>query len=555
MIVVDRKRFLNLALLALAASGLLAGLGAGWLHHADWASWLILAGTVPVLVAVLIDSLASLARRELGLDIIALLSIGGAIALEQYVVAGVIGLMLSGGRALEDFADNRARREMSALLGRVPRTANRYEGDRLVAVPMDSVAVGDRLLVRAGETVPVDGVVFGGPAVLDESALTGEPLPVTRGPGERVRSGTVNAGAAFDVATRSSAADSTFSGIVRLVKAAQDAKAPSARLADQAAFIFTPIAIAAAGAAWALSGDPVRGLAVMVVATPCPLILGVPVAIVSGLSRCAGRGVLVKGGGALERLARIRTLFLDKTGTLTGGRARVVAIEVAPGGAGDDALRLAASLDQLSQHVIAEAVVSAARARGLALTMPTEVEEEPGAGVAGLVEGRRVLVGSHAYVAARAAPATWTDRVTRRMDYEGATGVFVAVDGEMFGAILLADEIRPDSSRALRLLRQAGIARIVMLTGDRSDVAEAIGAALGVDEVRAEQQPRDKLAAITVARASGVCAMVGDGVNDAPLWRRRMSAWLWAPADRAPRLKPRTWCFWWTGSTAWPRRW
>ena len=522
MIVVNQKRFLNLALLALAASGLLAGLGAGWLHPADWASWLILAGTVPVLVAVLIDSLASLARRELGQDIIALLSIGGAIVLEQYVVAGVIGLMLSGGRALEDFADNRARREMFALLGRVPRTANRYEGDRLVAVPMDSVAVGDRLLVRAGETVPVDGVVFGGPATLDESALTGEPLPVTRGPGERVRSGTVNAGAAFDVATRSSAADSTFSGIVRLVKAAQDARAPSARLADQAAFIFTPIAIAAAGAAWALSGDPVRGLAVMVVATPCPLILGVPVAIVSGLSRCAGRGVLVKGGGALERLARVRTLFLDKTGTLTGGRARVVAIDVAPGGTGDDVLRLAASLDQLSQHVIAEAVVSAARARGLALAMPTEVGEEPGAGVAGLIEGRRVRVGSHAYVTARAAPAnwkdrtTWTDRAIRRMGYEGATGVFVAVDGEMFGAILLADEIRPDSSRALSLLRQAGIARIVMLTGDRSDVAEAIGAALGVDEVRAEQQPRDKLAAITQARASGVCAMVGDGVNDAP---------------------------------------
>ncbi|MBV8616293.1 MAG: heavy metal translocating P-type ATPase, partial [Acetobacteraceae bacterium] len=515
----DRGRILNLALLTLAAGGLATGLGARGMGRADWAAWLMLAGTVPVLVAVLVDSLASLARREVGLDIIALLSIGGAIALEQYVAAGVIGLMLSGGRALEDFAEARAQREMTALLARVPRTAHRFEGERLVAVPLESVAVGDRLLVRAGETVPVDGVVAQGPAVLDESALTGEPLPVTRGPGERLRSGTVNAGAPFGMTAASTATESTFAGIVRLVQAAQEAKAPSARLADRAAIVFTPLAVALAGAAWALSGDPVRGLAVMVVATPCPLILGVPVAVVSGLSRCAGRGVLVKGGGALERLARVRTLFLDKTGTLTAGRARVAAVEAAPGVTNEEVLRLAASLDQLSQHPIAEAVVAAARARGIALAMPAAVAEEPGAGVTGLVEGRRVSVGSHAYVAARAAPADWGGRFLRRMGYEGATGAFVAADGAMLGAILLADEIRPDSPRALRLLREAGIARVVMLTGDRRDVAEAIGAALGVDEVRAEQRPEDKLAAIAEARQGprgAACAMVGDGVNDAP---------------------------------------
>lgn len=514
------NRVLNLTLLVLALGGLVAGLALRWAGWADWGRWLLLAGTLPVLVAVLVDSVMSLLRREVGLDIIALLSIGGALALDEYIAAGVIGLMLAGGRALEDFADARARREISALLARVPRTANRYDGggdgDRLAAIPLGSVAVGDRLLVRAGETVPVDGAVAAGPAVLDESALTGEPLPVTRGVGEAVRSGTVNAGAPFDMLARSSAADSTFSGIVRLVKAAQDAKAPSARLADRAALIFTPLSIALAGAAWAFTGDPVRGLAVMVVATPCPLILGVPVAVVSGLSRCAGRGVLVKGGGALERLAQVRTLFLDKTGTLTAGRARLATIEPAPGIADDEVLRLAASLDQSSQHVIAEAVVAAARARGLILAMPSAVEEEPGAGVTGLLEGRRVSVGSHAYAAARAAPADWSGAVLRRMGYEGATGAFVAADGRMLGGILLADEIRPDSSRALRLLRQAGIARIVMLTGDRRDVAEAIGAAVGVDEVRAELRPDDKLAAIVAARANGVCAMVGDGVNDAP---------------------------------------
>lgn len=513
----ETKRLRGLILLGLAAAGLAAGLAARALGFAEWSAWAVLAGTVPVLAAVLLQCLVSLMKREVGLDIIALLSIGGALALGEYVTAGVVALMLSGGQALEDFAEARARREMSNLLARVPRTANRYTQGQLATVPLDSVAAADRLLVRAGETVPVDGTVLGDAAVLDESALTGEPMPVTHATGEAVRSGTINVGGPFDMQAQSSAADSTFAGIVRLVQSAQEAKAPATRLADRAAFLFTPLAIGLAAAAWAWSGDPVRGLAVLVVATPCPLILGVPVAIVSGLSRCARRGVLVKGGGALEMLARVRMLFLDKTGTLTAGRARLAAIEPAPGVAPDEVLRLAASLDQISQHTIAETVVTTARDRGLALVLPTEVAEEPGAGVTGLVDGRRVAVGSHAYVAARAGNEAWSERFLRRMGYEGSTGVFVAADGRTVGAILLADEIRPDAPRALRMLRQAGIGRVIMLTGDRRDVAEAIGAALGVDEVRAEQQPKDKLAAIAGARAGGQrCAMVGDGVNDAP---------------------------------------
>lgn len=225
---------------------------------------------------------------------------------------------------------------------------------------------------------------------------------------------------------------------------------------------------------------------------------------------------MVKGGGALEQLARLRTLFLDKTGTLTDGRARVAAIETEAEVGSDEALRLAASLDQLSQHVIADAIVGAARARGLPLALPTQVEEEPGAGLTGILDDRRISVGSYAYVSARAQQSEWSRRFLQRMGYEGATGAFVAADGRMLGAIQLADEIRPDSARALRLLRRAGIKRTIMLTGDRCDVAERIGAALGVDEVRAELQPQDKLAAIAEVKAQGVCAMVGDGVNDAP---------------------------------------
>lgn len=512
----EYKRALNLALLGLALAGLIGGLVAQGLHRDEWASWIFLAGTGPVLVAVLADSVASLVRREVGLDIIALLSVGGALLLQEYIAAAVIGLMLSGGMALEDFADARARREMSALLSRVPRTASRYDDGQIATVPLDAVRVGDRLLVRAGEAVPVDGYLGAGTAVLDEAALTGEPLPARRLQGERLRSGSVNAGGPFDLAATATAADSTFAGIVRLVRAAQEAKAPSARLADRAAFVFTPLTVALAGAAWAWSEDPVRGLAVLAVATPCPLILAVPVAIVSGLSRCAGRGVLVKGGGALEQLARLRTLFLDKTGTLTGGRARVAAIETEAGVGSDEVLRLAASLDQLSQHVMADAIVAAARRQNLSLGIPTGVEEEPGAGLTGVVDGRRVSVGSYAYVSARAERSDWGTQFLKRMGYEGATGAFVAADGQMLGAILLADEIRADSARALRLLRRAGIERTVMLTGDRRDVAERIGAALGVDEVRAELQPQDKLSAIAEAKAEGICAMVGDGVNDAP---------------------------------------
>lgn len=519
MLASDRTRDVNLMLLALALLGLAGGLGARWLGLPGWGDRLMVAGTIPALAAVTLDSLASLWRREVGLDVIALLSISGAFALGEYVTAAVIGVMLAGGRALEDMAAARARREMSALLARVPRTASRYEDGRIAVVPLERIAPGDRLLVRAGDTVPVDGTVDAGTAVVDESALTGEPMPVRHGPGEGVSSGAVNAGGPFDLLARAAAADSMLARIVALVRTAQAAKAPSARLSDRAAFVFTPLAVGMAGAAWAWTGDPVRGLAVMVVATPCPLILGVPVAIISGLSRCAGRGVLVKGGGALETLARVGTVFLDKTGTLTSGRARVAGIRAAPGVTADDVLRLAAGLDQASQHAMAQAIVVAATARGLALPLPEDVEEQPGAGLTGRVDGRRIAVGSHAFVAARAADADWDAGVLRRMAYEGATGAFVAADGVMIGAILLADELRPDAPRALRLLRQAGVRRLVMLTGDRRDVAEAIGAAVGVDEVRADQRPEDKLAAIAAARAAaehGACAMVGDGVNDAP---------------------------------------
>ena len=258
------------------------------------------------------------------------------------------------------------------------------------------VRPGDRLMVRAGEIVPVDGVVTAGTAVLDEAALTGEALPVRRPSGDRARSGTVNAGDPFDLVATASAEESTYAGIVRLVQAAQAEKAPFVRLADRYALLFVPLTLLVAGVAWLASGDPVRALAVLVVATPCPLILAAPVAIVAGISRAARQGILVKGGGALETLARGRVLLFDKTGTLTTGQARLGASETDGSVTAEEVLRLAASLDQVSQHVIAEALVTAARERGLPLAVPTDVREEPGSGIEGVVEGRRVALGSYA---------------------------------------------------------------------------------------------------------------------------------------------------------------
>lgn len=506
----------SLLLLAAPAAGLVCGAAAWWLGEPRWAGWLWSAGTVPVLGVLAVDILRAIRRREAGLDIIAVLAMAGTLALGEHLTSVVIALMVASGQMLEAYAAARAQREMAALLGRAPRWANRYADGRIEAVPLEEVKPGDRLLVRAGDVLAVDGTVAAGQAVLDESALTGEPLPARHEAGEAVRSGTTNAGAPFDMIAASTAGESTYAGIVRLVEAAGRARAPSARLADRYALLFVPLTLVIAGGAWLLSGDPNRALAVMVVATPCPLILAVPVALVSGMSRCAKRGVLVKGAGALEALAAARVLLFDKTGTLTGGRARVVAVEAGDGHTPSDTLGLAASLDQASQHVLAGSIIAAARARGLPLLAPTEVSERPGAGIEGVVDGRRVAVGSFDYVSGHARPSPWCPRFLRRMGYEGAAGVFVAVDGTMAGAVLLADEIRPETPRSLRLLRKAGAHRVVMVTGDRRDVAETIGAALNLDAVVAECTPADKVRAVEQERRHGPTMMVGDGVNDAP---------------------------------------
>jgi heavy metal translocating P-type ATPase len=500
---------------AAAVVGLLGG-GAAVLAGAPERGALLWdAVSAVLLVFVLATIVLRLRRGEFGVDVVAALALAGALILGEHLAGAVIGLMVASGMALEEYAAARARSELGALIGRTPQVAHRHEGSTVVTIPLVDVQVGDRLLVKPGEVLPVDGVVAG-TAVVDESALTGEARPVRRADGDRVRSGTVNAGPPFDLYAVATAEASTYAGVVRLVRAAQEAKAPLARLADRYAFAFIPLTLVVAGAAWAFSADPVRALAVLVVATPCPLILAVPVALVSGISRAARRGILVKAGGALETLARARVLVIDKTGTLTTGSAKLVDVAAAEGMDPREVLRLAASLDQTSQHVMAASLVHAARERGLALTLPRDVEEVAGSGLHGRVDGRRVTLGRVDFAAPSADLPPWAVRILQRVRRGGESAVFVTADGVLAGALVLDDRLRPDTPRALRSFRAAGIERIVMLSGDRADVAETIATALDIDAVLAERSPEDKIEAVIAERAAGPCVMVGDGINDAP---------------------------------------
>ncbi|WP_306470726.1 heavy metal translocating P-type ATPase [Pseudonocardia halophobica] len=456
---------------------------------------------------------AALRRGRAGVDLIAVLSLVGTLLVGEYLAGALIAVMVATGRALDAAAQRRAARDLTALLEHAPRSARRRAGDRVEVIPADEVAVGDLLVVGPGEVVPVDGRIEGAVAVLDESVLTGEPLQVERAVGDSVRSGIVNAGTAFEVRAGATAEQSTYAGIVRLARQAGAENAPVVRLADRYAAWFLPVALLVAGAAWLASGSPVRAVAVLVVATPCPLLLAAPVAIVSGLSRASRLGVVIRSGGALENLGRATTLMMDKTGTLTAGRPAVVEILTAPDLDAGEVLRLAGSADQLSPHVLAEAIVAEARRRGLPLALPTDVVERPGRGVSAGVDGHRVEVGRPARTPSGTA---WARTAVNRASLDGAAIAWVSMDDAAVGAILLRDPLRRHAPRTLRRLRAAGLTRLIMLTGDRLEPAHEIGSVLGLDDVKAEQSPADKVGAVRTEEQRAVTVMVGDGVNDAP---------------------------------------
>ncbi|MDH4439241.1 MAG: heavy metal translocating P-type ATPase [Rhizobium sp.] len=503
---------LNVALLAVALIGLLSGVALWLAGQPDLSTLVWTTGVLPVLAALVVEILRSLWKGEIGLDVVAALSMSAALLFGEALAAAVVALMYSGGTFLESFAQGRARREMRDLLSRVPRTATRQKDGALEEVPLAAVNPGDLLLIRQGDVAPVDGTVESERATLDQAALTGESMPVQVTRGQEVMSGSTNAGEAYDLRVTRAAADSTYAGIVRLVEVAQASKAPMARLADSYSMLFLAVTVALATAAWWFTGDPIRAVAVLVIATPCPLILAVPVALVAGLSRAAHFGVLIKGAKPLEALARIKTLILDKTGTLTDGRPQIVSIETHGNLSRDEVLHYAAALDQVSKHPIAQAIVAAARSNGAALQMPSSAVETPGEGVSGTIDGRRIVVGGAAFVAAQAGAIAPETAVIAA----GSVVVSLAVDGKVMGHIIMADALRTGTADLLAGLRRLGINRILLATGDRRAVADAVTTGLGLDAVRADLTPDQKVLLVLTERKNGPVMMVGDGVNDAP---------------------------------------
>ena len=513
----DKQYFTARVLAATVLTALLSGGGAVWFGNHAAARWIWAIGVVPVAIGLLNSMIRDIRAGRVGVDAIALLSMIAGLVLGEPLASAVVALMYAGGNTLEEFAVGRAERELTSLVDRAPRFAHRHTANGIEDVPVERIAAGNVLLVRAGEVVPVDGQVSApNGCLLDEAALTGEPIPVHRKTGEPVRSGTVNAGEAFQMQASATAGASTYAGIVRMVTAAQTARAPFIRMADRYALLLLPVTLLVGVGAWQFSGDPMRFLAVLVAATPCPLILAAPVAFISGVSQAARNGILIKGGGPLEALACARTVMFDKTGTLTVGGARLISVEAPAGGDAAGVLRWAASLEQASHHVVAAAIVKSAIERGLRLESPRDVREDPGAGLEGRIGDRLVRIGSYAYVHGHGKPADWALRVLRRASWRSALSVFVAVDGRAIGALLLGDELRRETPRAIEGLRAAGVSRIVMVTGDRADAAETVAAALDLDAVLADRDPAGKVEAVATEQRQRPTLMVGDGINDAP---------------------------------------
>ncbi len=503
-------------LLAWVLAGLLIGIGLSLAGARAAAALAFAAAALPVAAHVGLGLLRSLRGGRIGVDAVALAAILGAVAVGEQAAAAVIGLMVAGGEALEAWAEGRATRALTDLLARAPRRAARIEGEAIADIPVGAIRPGDLLLVRPGETIPADGVLEDAAATLDESALTGEPMPVEARHGAALRSGGINAGPAFRLRAAREAEASTFAAILRLTRAAAADRAPLVRLADRWALGFVAATAVLAGGAWWLSGDPVRALAVLVVATPCPLILAAPVALVAGIGRAARRGIVVKGGGALERLARARTVLFDKTGTLTPGRPLLAAIDADPALGRDAALRLAAALAQGSTHPVSAALVAAAALRGLAPPLPSQVEEAPGGGIAGMVEGRAVRLGSEAYLRDAGIDPAAAFALDAGVASAAASVAWLAVDGRAAAAFVMADGLRREAPLAVARLRALGVRRLVLVTGDRPEAAAPIARALRLDAVLAGQSPADKIAAVRAERAAAPTVMVGDGVNDAP---------------------------------------
>lgn len=484
-----------------------------WLGDYNKAANIVLATSALINVIPLVwGMIQDLRMGTYGVDILAATAIISSVLFREYWAGMVIVFMLTGGEALEDYAETRAKAELSALLERAPTKAHVFRGRKVVDVPVSEVAVGDKILIKPGEVVPVDGAIVEGTANMDESSLTGESLPAAKTVGQDVLSGSISTDGAITIKALHSAEDSQYSQIIKLVKSAQASKAPFVRMADRYSVPFTLLAFTIALGAWALSHESIRFLQVLVVATPCPLILGAPIALISGMSRAAKHGIIIKTGSALEQLATIKTIGFDKTGTLTKGRPAVQEITTFGKHTTSSVLGLAAALEQSSGHILAKAIIHKAEAEGIKIAKAKQVTEVPGKGLEAHVKGHDVLVGRLSLMKEKNVknPANF------KASQVDGTSALVAIDGELAGIISFVDEIRPETKKTLTKLKQLGIKHMLMVTGDNKTTAAKIAKQLGIDQVEAEALPADKLRAVEAVPNKPV-GFVGDGVNDAPV--------------------------------------
>ncbi len=490
---------------------LIAGFFTGEYGSLVWTAGLVVFGGRTVL-----STGRDLAKGNFASDIVASLAIVGALAFDQPLAGLIVVLMQTGGEALEHWAEGRATAAVRALEESAPRVAHRITDAGTTDITVDQIAIGDRCLVRPGEMVPCDGIVDDGEGEVDLARITGEPIPVHLVVGDEVRSGGVVLARPLVIRATARSGESLYARIVELVREAQAAKAPLQRLADRAAVWFTPFTIIACIATYLITGDAVRVLAVLVVATPCPLILAAPVAIIGGINRAARERVVVRTGAALERLASVTAMALDKTGTLTVGHPDVRDVLPGPGFDRATILRLAASLEQRSGHPLARSVVRAAQLDKLALTDASDVHEDAGRGVDGIVEGRKISVGSPRWTS-EIAPAAQVALTALPPVQATETAAVVVVDGQYAGIILFADALRPNLPDFFAQLRAIGITRSVLLSGDRDARVQEVARELGVAEAHGDLLPDDKVDRIKAMVASGErVAMIGDGINDAP---------------------------------------
>jgi len=474
-------------------------------------SALLLSGiSLAIAVKLGVGMIRTLREGRYGIDILAVTAIASTVAVGEHWAAVVIVLMLSGGEALEDYAAGQAKRELSALLERAPQMTHLVTNQGTVPIAVSKVRVGDHLLAKPGEVIPVDAVLLEGTAELDESSLTGESLPVVKKQGDELLSGSVNGNTAITINTLRTARASQYQQIIKLVRAAASTQAPFVRLADRYAVPFTIVSFILAGAAWAVSGHALRFAQVLVVATPCPLLLAAPIALISGMSRAAKNGIIVKSGAILERLATIKAVAFDKTGTLTQGQPAVGTIHPQKGFTKHDLLFYAASTEQQSSHVLAQALVTASNQQGIELQSPQNVTETTAQGISAVVRAKNILVGKRTFLESK-----HISMDTARLQ-AGETSVHIAVDGTYAGFVTFSDQLRPQSQEVIQTLRKLGISDILMLTGDASGTADRIAKQVGITQVRAECLPIDKVNAVRTLPVRPVM-MVGDGVNDAPV--------------------------------------